>query len=187
VTSAALSLAAWDPRPTMGHVSPGPRVIPDVGFPESGWRPVLSRRLLPRRAENARANTPTPRPAEFEPALGSICLGRFKAPPQPPPVLTESSFALARRYRARRTVGRYVRSRYAAVIAPTNSCARPSSSDGLRVANPGGLGRLLLAPAARRPFPTLSPQSLSRSLDPYPAAFPRCMYLFPSPETSALR
>ena len=37
---------------------------------------------------------------------------------------------------------------------------------------------MLLAPAARRPFPTLSPQSLKRSLDPYPAAFPRCAYPF---------
>ena len=34
-----------------------------------------------------------------------------------------------------------------------------------------GLCRLLSAPAGRWPFPTLSPQSVSRRLDPYPAAF----------------
>ena len=41
-----------------------------------------------------------------------------------------------------------------------------------------GLCRLLRAPAANRPFPTLSLQSFSRRLDPYPAAIPRCSYSF---------
>jgi len=39
-----------------------------------------------------------------------------------------------------------------------------------------GLCRLLPVPAGKRPFPTLSPQSLYRCLDPYPAAFLRCSY-----------
>ena len=41
-----------------------------------------------------------------------------------------------------------------------------------------GPGRLLSAPAGKRTFPTLSPQSLSSRLDPYPAVFLRCMTRF---------
>ena len=41
-----------------------------------------------------------------------------------------------------------------------------------------GLCRLSLIPAGRWPFPTLSPQSLYRCLDPYPAASLRCTYPF---------
>jgi len=41
-----------------------------------------------------------------------------------------------------------------------------------------GLCKLSLIPAGRWPFPTLSPQSLYRRLDPYPAASLRCAYPF---------
>ena len=41
-----------------------------------------------------------------------------------------------------------------------------------------GLCRLLPVPAGRWPFPTLSPQSLYRRLDPYPAAPLRCFTRF---------
>ena len=41
-----------------------------------------------------------------------------------------------------------------------------------------GLRRLLRAPAACWPFPTLSPQSVYRRLDPYPAAIFRCVRSF---------
>jgi len=41
-----------------------------------------------------------------------------------------------------------------------------------------GLCRLSPVPAGKRSFPTLSPQSLYRCLDPYPAAFLRCFYPF---------
>ena len=41
-----------------------------------------------------------------------------------------------------------------------------------------GLCRLPSVPAARWPFPALSLQSLYRCLDPYPAAFLRCIYSF---------
>ena len=41
-----------------------------------------------------------------------------------------------------------------------------------------GLCRLLPVPAGRWPFPTLSPQSLYRRLDPYPAAPLRCFSRF---------
>jgi len=37
-----------------------------------------------------------------------------------------------------------------------------------------GLCSLSSVPAGKRPFPTLSPQSLYRRLDPYPAVFLRC-------------
>ena len=43
---------------------------------------------------------------------------------------------------------------------------------------PLGLYRLSLIPAGRWPFPTLSPQSLYRCLDPCPAASLRCAYPF---------
>lgn len=41
-----------------------------------------------------------------------------------------------------------------------------------------GLCRLPQAPAGKWPFPALSLQSLHGCLDPYPAAFPRCIYPF---------
>jgi len=41
-----------------------------------------------------------------------------------------------------------------------------------------GLCRLSPVPAGNRPFPTLSPQSLYRCKDPYPAALLRCSYPF---------
>jgi hypothetical protein len=44
-----------------------------------------------------------------------------------------------------------------------------------RVPTPFRPRRLRLAPAGRRPFPTLSLQSVRRSLDPYHAASPRCL------------
>jgi len=44
----------------------------------------------------------------------------------------------------------------------------------LLFALPGGLCRLLPAPAGRGPFPTLSLQSLYRRLDPYPVALSWC-------------
>ena len=43
---------------------------------------------------------------------------------------------------------------------------------------PMSLRRLLPAPAGRWAFPTLSPQSLHRCLDPYPAVFSSCTYPF---------
>ena len=40
------------------------------------------------------------------------------------------------------------------------------------------LCRLLPSPAGRGTFPTLSPESVWRRLDPYPAVSPRCLYPF---------
>lgn len=41
-----------------------------------------------------------------------------------------------------------------------------------------GLCRLSPVPAGNRPFPTLSPQSLYRCMDPYPAVFLQCLCPF---------
>ena len=47
--------------------------------------------------------------------------------------------------------------------------------------SPAGLRRLRSAPAGCRPFPTLSPQSVCRCLDPYPVAFLTiCPFVRPS-------
>ena len=67
-----------------------------------------------------------------------------------------------------------VRGRYPSFIAHTDSCARPKPSHRLRSPYTAGLCRLLSAPAGRWPFPTLSPQSVYRCLDPYPAVPLRC-------------
>jgi len=61
-------------------------------------------------------------------------------------------------------------------VAPPSSLIRthaPDQNPPYRFRSPytEGLCRLLSAPAGRWPFPTLSPQSVSRRLDPYPAAF----------------
>ena len=94
------------------------------------------------------------------------------------PAMAESPFALLGCYPSR--------SRLQATWA---GVTRPSSL--LRTHAPGldaprafalarrlGLRRLLRAPAANRPFPTLSLQSLSRCLDPYPVVMSRCFSSF---------
>ena len=68
-------------------------------------------------------------------------------------------------------------------VTPPSSLLRAHASDqnpptGFRFLIPVGLRRLLPAPAGSWPFPTLSPQSLHRCLDPYPAASLRCSYPF---------
>jgi len=68
---------------------------------------------------------------------------------------------------------------YPTLIATASSCARPPPSRILRtMAWYASLCRLLRAPAGRRSFPMLSPQSVWRCLDPYPAALLRCPYPF---------
>ena len=64
--------------------------------------------------------------------------------------------------------------RYPSFVAPIGSCAGPNPSRHLRFPLATGLCRLLPVPAGRWSFPTLSPQSLRRRLDPYPAELPRC-------------
>ena len=76
------------------------------------------------------------------------CPRRCSAPPQPALPGLPSSYWLMRRTKT---------------LHPALLCAPP-----------GGLCRLLRAPAGRWSFPTLSPQSLCRRLDPYPVDLHRC-------------
>jgi hypothetical protein len=69
--------------------------------------------------------------------------------------------------------------RYSTLFAHTGSCAGPKPSRNLGLSPCAtSLCRLLRAPAGSWPFPTLSPQSLYRCLDPYPAALLRCSCSF---------
>jgi len=92
------------------------------------------------------------------------------AVPEPPSA--QSPFARLGRYLRRRGVQHLVEGRYPSFPAPTNSCARPKSSPRLwSMPWSESLCRLSSVPAGRWPFPMLSPQSVLRRLDPYPAAF----------------
>ena len=80
-----------------------------------------------------------------------------------------SPFARCRCYRLREDVYRLLRGHYSSVIAPTDSCAKPSGSPLLRFSpRSGSLCRLLPAPAASGFFPTLSLQIFPEMLDPVP-------------------
>ena len=92
---------------------------------------------------------------------------------------TESPFASLGCYPAEGRVPHDLDRHYSALIATPGSCARPQPSGVLRSkAWYTSLCRLPRAPAGRRPFPMLSPQSVWRCLDPYPAALRRCLYPF---------
>jgi len=81
--------------------------------------------------------------------------------------------------RLRRSVSRHVGGRYPTFIAHTRPCAGPKPSRRLRFyLTTAGLCRLPPVPAGSWPFPALSPQSLYRCLDPYPAASLRCTRSF---------
>jgi len=91
----------------------------------------------------------------------------------------ESPFAPSRCYlsgdRMHCGLGRH----YPPLVSTPGSCARPHPSGVLRtVAWYASLGRLLCAPAGTRPFPMLSPPSVWRCLDPYPAALLQCVCPF---------
>ena len=90
------------------------------------------------------------------------------------PVMAESPFALSGGYPSRSRL----RATWAGVTR-LSSLLRTHAPDldapkAFALARSLGLRRLLRAPAANRPFPTLSLQSLSRRLDPYPAVMSRC-------------
>ena len=89
----------------------------------------------------------------------------------------QSPFAPSGRYPSR-DGDRHLERHYPLIIAHTDSCARPKPSHCFRFPYTASLCRLSPAPAGSWPFPTLSPQSLHRCLDPYPAASLRCSYPF---------
>ena len=92
--------------------------------------------------------------------------------------MAESPFALSGYYPSRSRL----QAAWAGVTRPS-SLLRTHAPDrdapwAFALARSLGLRRLLRAPAANRPFPTLSLQSLPRCLDPYPAAISRCTCSF---------
>jgi hypothetical protein len=91
------------------------------------------------------------------------------------PPCAESPFAPLGYYPSGDGIYRHLRRHYPSLVATTGSCARPNPSHVLQPW-PRSVGpcRLLPAPAGRWSFPTLSPQSLYRCLDPYPVLFLRC-------------
>ena len=94
------------------------------------------------------------------------------------PVMAESPFALSGYYPSRSRL----QAAWVGVTRPS-SLLRTHAPDldapwAFALARSLGLRRLLRAPAANRPFPTLSLQSLSRRLDPYPTAISRCTCSF---------
>ena len=95
----------------------------------------------------------------------------------PMSAMTESPFTLVRRYPSRSSVDRYLDRHYPILFATTGSCVRPHSSVPLGFFASGhGPCRLPRDPAAMRPFPTLSLQSLPGCLDPYPVVTCRCFH-----------
>ena len=92
---------------------------------------------------------------------------------------TESPFASSGCYPSECHISCNIDRRYSTLLAHTGSCARPKPSRNLGLSPcASSLCRLLRAPAGSWPFPTLSPQSLYRCLDPYPAALRRCFRSF---------
>ena len=93
----------------------------------------------------------------------------------PRPPSAQSPFARSGRYPRRGGLAGRLEGRYPLVVAHTGSCARPPPSPRLRCSRCArGLCRLSPVPAGRWPFPTLSPRSLRRCSDPYPAALLGC-------------
>ena len=96
-----------------------------------------------------------------------------------PPPCAESPFAHPRCYLSWRDVWRHVGRHYPplhrsyGLMGQTKTLPPPSA-----LAWSAGLCRLPQAPAGRWPFPALSPQSLYRCLDPYPAVSLWCLYSF---------
>jgi hypothetical protein len=97
----------------------------------------------------------------------------------PTAAMTESPFALLRRYRSRRNVHRSLGQRYPALIATAHPCASPAASaTPLLIALGTSLCRLPRAPAADRTFPTLSLQIVFHMPGPLPRRLPWCSYPF---------
>ena len=155
-----------------------------VGFPESGsglGSVPISQGAPSPTARNCGAGAP------FAPTRWSLHrpFATTQAPRNPAqspertqlswPPSAQSPFARSGRYPRRSGLASRLEGRYPLVVARTGSCARPSPSPRLgytRCAR--SLCRFSPVPAARWPFPTLSPRSLRRRSDLYPAALPSC-------------
>lgn len=98
------------------------------------------------------------------------------------PRCTESPFACGGCYPSQEDVQHPLREPYPSFIAPTGSCAPPSSSRGFRIAYTARLCRLRRAPAGRCWFPTLSLRVCPSMLGPLPRRRVGCIYpLLPQP------
>lgn len=105
--------------------------------------------------------------------MHGLRLGPYCPTRKPPSV--QGSFARSGCCPVRRGLGCRVGGSYPTVVARTSPCAEPKPSRRFRIhAYATGLCRLSLIPAGRWPFPTITPLSLLRCLDPYPVAFLRC-------------
>ena len=156
-----------------------------VGFPESGsglGSPRhFSERAFLHDAKLRCWRTLRPDVVEFAPPLrhdtgtAEPPAQRLAANPSSWPPSAQSPFAQLGRYPNWGGLEGHLEEHYPLVVAHTGSCARPSPSPRLRFARCAhGLCRLSPVPAARWPFPTLSPRSLRGCSDPYPAALPSC-------------
>ena len=81
--------------------------------------------------------------------------------------------------RSARSLLHRVGGRYPSFLAPTDSCARPSSSHSLQLSpRPVSLCRFSPVPAGCWPFPTLSLHVFPWMLGPIPRRLPRCLCPF---------
>ena len=144
---------------------------------------ILRRPAHQRRGSSGSSHTPLPQVVCLRPRprLGCdnharLCVRKLSRCPGPPS--TQGSFTRSGRYPERRGAPRHVSGHYPTFLATTNPCAGPKPSRRLRLPYTAGLRRLPLLPAGSWPFPTLSPRSFYRCLDPYPAVPLRCMCPF---------
>jgi hypothetical protein len=151
-----------------------------AGFPRSGSDLGFSSAGLsaPRGNLSTGIHTPLSRRFTYQLVLLSktgyypVLLSGNQTPLVSEPPSAQSPFASRRRYRCEGGVQRLLEGHYPFIIAHTDSCARP-----LRSLHPWfhpliqGLCRLLPAPAAQWPFPSLSLSTFPACLDPYPGRF----------------
>ena len=150
-----------------------------AGFPRSGSDLGFPSWVFPASRRSSSTDIHTPRPRRFTHELvprfeGGLVSAQCPRASLGPPS-AQSPFAARRRYRHAGGVQRLLAEHYFHFIAPTGSCAEPSHSCGLRhrLLAPG-LCRLLSAPAARRPFPTLSLPFFPRVSGPLLRLLPGC-------------
>jgi hypothetical protein len=184
-----LSVVPRVPSSPLVHVSASPPLIPDgrlsrVRLAASDvW--VLSRRSLPLRHGGLSAHSHTP----LIRLVYCTASQRLRLPPASStesrvvsptwPSLYREPLRLVGGLPRRGSCSHDLDQHYPALVATPGSCARPPPSHALRsMAWSVNLCRVPRAPAGKRSFPMLSPQSLWRGLDPYPAAPLRCPYPF---------
>jgi hypothetical protein len=92
------------------------------------------------------------------------------------PPSAQSRFAPPQRYLGGEGLVRLLGRHYPSFVAHTGSCVRPLPSTRLRLPSTNGLCRLLPAPAAQRPFPTLALRIFPSVPGPLPRWLWWCIY-----------